>query len=76
MLPNVVNIDSFWFLIKVTCVVLGGLYLLFSLIVVRQVYLMTEILQTSSKDLLRFFAWTHIFFVLGVIGILVLGLFR
>lgn len=64
-------IDGFWFIVKVGLVILAVLYFIFSLIVLRQVNLMTETLITENAGLLRAFAIIHAGIALGVIVLFV-----
>lgn len=66
-------IDSFWLMMKVGILFLGALYFVFSLIIVRQVSLMSEVLITEVSPLLRAFTILHAGLALGII-ILFIGL--
>lgn len=70
---SLITFGSFWFLVKIGLLTLSALYFVFSLIVVRQVYFMTETLITETAGLLRAFAIIHAGLALGVI-ILFIGL--
>lgn len=59
--------DSVWLTIKVAILILSVLYFIFSLIVIRQVYLMTETLITETAPILRAFVILNAGFALGVI---------
>lgn len=50
---------GFLFVFKALLLVLVFLYFIFSLIVTRQVKLMTETLMTQSALLLKFLSWVH-----------------
>lgn len=50
---------GFFFVFKASLLVLVFLYFIFSLIVTRQVKLMTETLMTQSALLLKFLSWVH-----------------
>lgn len=63
----IVPIDLVWLIVKGTFVLLAGLYFIFSLIVVRQVNLMTETLITEVAPFLRAFAIIHAGVALGII---------
>jgi hypothetical protein len=63
------------FLAKAAVIILSGLYFAFSLIVLRQVNLMTDTLITESSFFLKFFAIMHSGFALGIIVLLIGYLF-
>lgn len=60
-------------LIKVLLLGMFGFYFIFSLVVVRQVKLMTEVLLSGGAPLLRAFSIIHAGFALGVL-VLFIGL--
>lgn len=66
--------DLIWITLKVGIVFLSALYFIFSLIVVRQVNLMTEALITEISPILRAFSIIHAGLALGII-ILLIGFF-
>ncbi|MCL4366736.1 hypothetical protein M1563_01055 [Patescibacteria group bacterium] len=66
-------LSSFWWVVKVALLILSGLYFIFSLIVVRQVSLMTETLITEVSPFLRAFSILHAGVALGIV-ILLFGL--
>ncbi len=57
---------SFWFLIKIGILILIAMYLVFALIMVRQVRLMTDTLATGSENLVKFLAALHLIFAVFV----------
>lgn len=59
--------EGFWLVVKVGILILAVLYFIFSLIVVRQVSLMTEILMTEVSPILRFFSIVHAGLALGIV---------
>lgn len=59
---------------KIGILLVSILYFLFSLIVLRQVNLMTDTLITEVSPLLRFFAILHSGFALGIV-VIFFGLF-
>lgn len=59
---------------KVLIVVFMVLYLVFAVIVVRQVNLMTKTLQIGLESTLKVFAFLHLFFALGVLFISIMFL--
>lgn len=70
------SLDNFWQIVRVIILVAAVLYFIFSLIVVRQVNLMTETLITEVAPLLRAAAIIHAGVALGVIILLVGLAFR
>lgn len=62
-----VPIDLMWFIIRSSLVILSLLYFIFSLIVVRQINLMTDTLITEVAPFLRAFAIIHAGVALGII---------
>ncbi len=62
-----VPMDLVWLIVKSAFIVLAGLYFIFSLIVVRQVNLMTDTLITEVAPFLRAFAIIHAGVALGII---------
>lgn len=63
----IISIEMIWLIIRSALVILGVLYFIFSLIVVRQVNLMTDTLITEVAPLLRAFAIIHTGVSLGII---------
>lgn len=63
ILTNGFNI---WILIKALSLVLLGMYLIFSLVVVRQVKMMTDTLQLGFESLIRTLAYIHLIFAIFV----------
>lgn len=63
----VVSMETVWFIVRCAIVLLSGLYFIFSLIVVRQVNLMTETLITEVAPFLRAFAIIHSGIALGIV---------
>ncbi len=51
---------NFWVLIKILFVIGFGLYLAFAAIVIRQVKIMSEVVEGLFVLPLRFFAWIHL----------------
>ena len=68
-------IDGFWLVVKVGVIILAVLYFIFSLVVVRQVHLMTEVLITEISPLIRAFATLHAGLALGIIILFICYLF-
>lgn len=67
------SMQSIWISIEVALVVFAAIYFVFSLIVLRQVNLMTETLITEVAPLLRALSIVYSGFSLGII-VLFLGL--
>lgn len=65
-LTTVTNVFNIWFLFKALSIVLLGMYLVFSLVVVRQVKMMTDTLQLGFEGLVRTLAYTHLIFAVLV----------
>lgn len=63
----VISIEVVWFIVRGAIIILSVLYFIFSLIVVRQVNLMTETLITEVAPLLRAFAIIHSGIALGIV---------
>lgn len=63
--------ESFWLVVKIVTTLLAIIYFFFSLIVVRQVNLMTDTLVTEVSPLLRALAILHAGLSLGIIMILI-----
>jgi len=57
---------SIWLILKIGFLFALGLYILFALIVLRQVYMMTKVIDHGSNWLIKGFAWLHFFFSLSV----------
>ena len=63
ILTNGFNI---WILIKALSLVLLGMYLVFSLVVVRQVKMMTDTLQLGFEGITKTLAYIHLLFAVFV----------
>ncbi|MCX6724801.1 MAG: hypothetical protein NTV20_01735 [Candidatus Shapirobacteria bacterium] len=57
---------NFWFLIKILFVIGFGLYIAFAAIVIRQVKVMSEVVEGLSVWPLKIFAWAHLAFAVFV----------
>lgn len=57
---------SVWLLIKAAALVLLGMYLVFSLVVVRQVKMMTDTLQLGFETVAKFLTYAHLIFAIFV----------
>ena len=59
--------EILWVLIKIMFLVAFFMYFLFSLIVVRQVFIMTSTFKTPAAPMLKLFAFVHLFFAVGIV---------
>lgn len=57
---------NIWILIKALALVMLGMYLVFSLVVVRQVKMMTDTLQLGFESPAKFLAYIHLAFAVFV----------
>ncbi|MDO8498575.1 MAG: hypothetical protein Q7S44_02210 [bacterium] len=73
---SLLSLDLFWQAIRAVIVVAAALYFIFSLIILRQVNLMTEVLITEVAPLLRGAAILHTGLALGTIILLIGFLLR
>ena len=64
MIP-ILNIDI-WLVVKVASLILLSMYLVFSLVVVRQVRLMTDTLQLGFEGLVKMLSYLHLAFAVLV----------
>ncbi len=62
----ILNIEI-WLIIKIFACVLLGMYIIFSLVVVRQVKLMTDTLRLGFEGPVRFLAFSHLIFAVIVL---------
>ncbi|MBI4040147.1 hypothetical protein HY389_02225 [Candidatus Daviesbacteria bacterium] len=60
-------LTDIWLIFKIGFIVFAGLYFLFSLIIIRQVYLMTETLITEVSHFIRAFSIIHAGLALGIL---------
>ncbi|HKC05002.1 MAG TPA: DUF5657 family protein [Patescibacteria group bacterium] len=56
-----------WVVVKILAVILLGMYLIFSLVIVRQVKLMTDTLQLGFERTVRGLAFAHLAFAVLVL---------
>jgi len=56
-----------WLVMKILTIILLGMYLIFSLVVVRQVKLMTDTLQLGFEGTARALAFAHLIFAVLVL---------
>lgn len=67
-----INSEVLSLLFKIGFLILAGIYFLFSLIVVRQVNLMSETVITEGAPILKIIALLHALLALGVIVLFIL----
>jgi len=70
---TLIALEGLWVTLKSTAFIVSLLYFGFSLIVVRQIYLMSGTVRTPTAGFLRFLSIIHAGLALGII-ILFLGL--
>jgi hypothetical protein len=58
---------SIWFILKIVAIVLLSMYLIFALVVVRQVKMMTSTLQIGFEGLAKMFSYVHLIFAVLVL---------
>lgn len=63
---------SVWFLVKILFLVAIVVYIIFALVVVRQVGLMTDTLEVGFERPVRIIAWVHLFFAMGILILAIL----
>lgn len=61
------DVAIFWAVFKIFFLIAFFMYFLFSIIVVRQVFIMTQTFKTSAETILKLFAFVHLFFSIGLI---------
>jgi hypothetical protein len=66
-----VDINIFFLVLRILLLILGVLYFIFSVVIVRQVSLMTESLQTEINPVLSVFAIAYAVVSLGVVLIFI-----
>lgn len=60
------TLNTLYIIFKIGFTILTIFYFIFSVIVTRQVKLMTEVLQTDSRYVLQFISWLHSIAAIGV----------
>ena len=65
MIDTFFNI-SIWLIIKVAALILLGIYLVFALVIVRQIKLMTSTLTLGYEGLITLFGYAHLVFAILV----------
>lgn len=58
---------SIWSVVKVLVIILLAIYIVFSYVIVRQVQLMTDTLVIGFEKQLKFLAFLHFLFAIGVL---------
>lgn len=58
---------SVWLILKIVAIVLLSMYLIFALVVVRQVKMMTSTLQLGYEGLAKMFGFAHLLFAVLVL---------
>lgn len=76
MAATFVPIDGVWLMAKIGIIILAIFYFFFSLIVVRQISLMSQTLITEITPLLRAFSIIHAGAALGVVILMIQMLFN
>ncbi|KKQ66886.1 MAG: hypothetical protein US86_C0002G0003 [Candidatus Daviesbacteria bacterium GW2011_GWA2_38_24] len=64
-------LGNFWIVLEIGTILFAGLYFIFSLMVVRQVKLMTQTLINQTAPLLRALSILHSGFSLGLLILLI-----
>ena len=57
---------SFWAIVKIFVLILLAMYIIFSIVVVRQVQLMTKALEVGFETQLKFISLAHLIFAVIV----------
>lgn len=57
---------SIWLIAKIAALILLGIYLVFALVVVRQVQLMTDTIAVGFEVPIRMFSYLHLIFAILV----------
>lgn len=63
---SVITNFNIWIIIKFLSLILLGMYLVFSLVVIKQVSLMTRTLQLGWESLVRTLSYVHLAFAILV----------
>lgn len=58
---------SIWVIAKILFLIAIVVYIIFALVVVRQVNLMVDTLEVGFETPIRLFAWGHLLFSIGVL---------
>ncbi len=71
LLTNLPIQTSTILLFKITFILFSAAYFIFSLVVVRQIMLMTQVVRTEGGLILRFIGFLHALVALGIIVLFV-----
>ncbi len=63
---------SIWFFAKILFLIAIVVYIIFALVVVRQVGLMTDTLEVGFEMPVRIVAWGHLLFAIGILILAIL----
>lgn len=63
---------SFWSILKIFIIIVLALYIIFAVVVVRQVQLMTDTLEVGFEGQLRILSFIHLLFAVAVLVFAVL----
>lgn len=55
---------SVWLIAKIAALILLGIYLVFALVIVRQVQLMTDTIEVGFEVPIRLFSYLHLIFAI------------
>lgn len=64
-LNNLLAISTVWGILKIFVLVGLGVYVVFAIVLVRQVRLMMDTVHLGLEGLLVIFSWMHLFLALG-----------
>ena len=59
---------TIWVVIKILIIIFLAIYVIFSLVLIRQVQLMTKTLEIGFEKQLQFFSFIHFLFAIGVLA--------
>jgi len=63
---------SIWLIAKIIALILLGMYLIFALVVVRQVQLMTSTVEVGFESPIRLFSYLHLIFAIIIIAVAII----
>lgn len=63
---------SVWLTVKIFILLFLGIYLVFALVVIRQIVLMSETLDMGLNLPIKFIGWAHFLFAVGIFVIAIL----
>lgn len=61
------DVEIFWILIGAMLLIGFVVYALFAILVVRQVYMMTNTFKTSAEPVLKILSFVHLFFAISIV---------